>query len=83
MLDEKTLVRRAWDAYFRAGKREAWRGGQVMQPSRDSGLVMIGGKPMVHFFNVSGTLAMYEPLPSGRIRKVQPDKWPDEMRQPS
>lgn len=80
MLDEETLMRRARAAYFRSGKNEAWRGGQVMQPSKDSGVVNVDGKTMVRFLNVNGTLAVYGVLPSGRIKRIPPESWPDEMR---
>ena len=62
-------------AYYRAAKK-LHPSAQAMQPSKDSDVVQHDGKTMIHLVNVCGTLALYELLPSGRIKSVSPEHWP-------
>lgn len=78
MPNTETLLSRALTAYYRAAKK-AHPLGQAMQPSKDSGVVLHNGKTLIHLVNIHGTLALYEALPSGRIRNMNPDCWPAEL----
>ena len=73
--DDETLLRRALAAYYRAAKK-VHPSAQPLQPSRDSGVVQLNSKTFVHFFNVNGTLAVYELLTNGRIKAVPAPDWP-------
>lgn len=78
MPNTETLLSRALTAYYRAAKKaHPW--GQAIQPSKDSGVVQHNGKTLIHLVNIRGTLALYEALPSGRIRNMNPDCWPAEL----
>lgn len=75
MPNTETLLPHAMAAYYRAAKK-LHPSAQAMQPSKDSDVIHIDGKTLAHLVNIRGTLAVYELLPSGRIKAMQPKHWP-------
>lgn len=71
------LLRRALAAYYRAAKK-VHPSAQAQQPSKDSGVVHLDGKTLVHLVNVRGTLAVYD-LNNDRIRALQQKHWPPAL----
>ena len=64
--DDKDLLRRAMDAWFRASGTD--------QPSTQSDVIDMDGRAYVRLANASGVLAIYRLGEDGQLRRLR--RWP-------